>query len=117
MTMSSTQDDLTEIMRKMDEPVQAWYNEETQYSFDPEDIKPFKFDSSCGHYTQVAWAESGELGCGQVLYREGSWYNTIVVCNYAEGGNMEGAAMYEEGEPCSRCSLGYSCEDSLCVKN
>eukprot|EP00090_Calanus_glacialis_P014195 TRINITY_DN22915_c0_g1_i1.p1 TRINITY_DN22915_c0_g1~~TRINITY_DN22915_c0_g1_i1.p1 ORF type:complete len:248 (-),score=53.17 TRINITY_DN22915_c0_g1_i1:97-741(-) len=114
--MSSRSDDLESIMNKMDVPVQAWYDEVTTYAFDPLDIKPFKFDYNAGHYTAVVWATSEELGCGQVVYKEGDWYKNIVVCNYARGGNMVGSAMYEAGEPCSECPSGYSCQDSLCAK-
>jgi hypothetical protein len=114
--MSSRSNELESIMKKMDVPVQAWYDKVTTYAFDPLDIKPFKFDYNVGHYTSVVWAKSEELGCGQVVCKEGDWYKNIVVCNYARGGNMAGSAMYEAGEPCSECPSGYSCEDSLCAK-
>jgi len=113
---SSQGDDLESIMNKMDVPVQAWYDEVVNYEFDPADINPFKFDYNAGHYTAVVWAKTEEVGCGQVVYKEGAWYKNIVVCNYARGGNMVGSAMYQAGEPCSDCPSGYQCEDSLCVK-
>ena len=117
MSSSSRESDLDAIMLKMDKATLAWYNEVVTASFDPTSIKPFKFNYGAGHYTQVVWAESEELGCGQVMFKDGSWYNNIVVCNYAKGGNMGGAAMYEEGDPCSNCPSGYTCNDSLCAKN
>jgi len=113
---SSQKDNLESIMNKMDVPVQAWYDEVVTFSYDPTNINPFKFDYNAGHYTAVVWAETGEVGCGQVVYQEGDWYKNIVVCNYARGGNMVGSAMYREGEPCSDCSTGYQCQDSLCAK-
>jgi len=117
MSMTSRENDLAALMIKMDKPAVAWYDEVTKFSYDPTNIKPFKFDYNTGHYTQVVWAESEELGCGQVMYKDGSWFKNIVVCNYAKGGNMMGAAMYEEGEACTNCPSGYSCKDSLCAKD
>jgi len=114
--MSSQKDNLTTIMNKMDVPVQAWYDEVVTFAFDPLDVNPFKFNYDAGHYTAVVWAKSEELGCGQVVYKEGDWYKNIVVCNYARGGNMVGSAMYEDGEPCSNCPSGYQCDDALCAK-
>jgi len=112
--ISSVGNDLTTLMDKMEVPVQAWYDEVVTYAFDPVDINPFKFNYNAGHYTQVVWASSEELGCGQVLYKDGDWFKNIVVCNYAKGGNMVGKAMYEAGEPCSLCPSGSFCDDSLC---
>jgi len=116
MSGSSKESDLATIMGKMDKPTLAWYDEVSKYSFDPANIKPFTFGYDTGHYTQVVWAESEELGCGQVMYTDAPWYRNLVVCNYGPGGNMQGAAMYEVGEPCSACPDGYTCKDSLCAK-
>ena len=90
-----------------------------------------------GHYTQVVWAETEELGCGMVYYKEDSaeyQYQTIVVCNYAVAGNLEGNSwfmiyfnldmkltnldgeMYATGTACSACPAGYTCDDGLCSK-
>ena len=57
-------------------------------------ILVFRFSSGTRHYTQMAWADTEELGCGMVhhkLYKIGAeLYNTIIVCNYAKGGNLPG---------------------------
>merc|ERR1719369_1129517 len=116
MSGTTRKKDLATIMGKMDKPTLAWYNEVSEYSFDPANIKPFTFGYDTGHYTQVVWAESEELGCGQVMYTDDPWYRNLVVCNYGPGGNMQGAAMYEVGEPCSACPDGYTCKDGLCAK-
>ena len=76
----------------------------------------FRVSSKTGHYTQVAWANSEEIGCGMVYYKSGKWYKTLVFCNYATGGNWRGSTMYEVGRACSKCPEGYSCEDGLCVR-
>ena len=33
-----------------------------------------RFSSGAGHYTQLVWAESSEIGCGSVYYKVGSVY-------------------------------------------
>ena len=43
-----------------------------------------------GHYTQVVWADTEELGCGMVYYQGDSFFETLIVCNYAKGGNFLG---------------------------
>ena len=77
----------------------------------------FRFSSGTGHYTQIAWADSEELGCGMVYFKEQDWYKSIVVCNYATAGNFGGEAMYEVGLACSKCPAGYSCQDGLCAQS
>ena len=67
----------------------------------------------------MVWAETEELGCGMVYYKEESAeypYKTIVTCNYAKGGNIKDAEMYAAGTSCSSCPAGYTCDDGLCSK-
>lgn len=40
-----------------------------------------------GHFTQVVWKGSKEMGVGRATARSGNIY---VVANYAPGGNMQG---------------------------
>ena len=40
-----------------------------------------------GHFTQVVWKGSEEMGIGKAQSKEGSWY---VVANYRPPGNMMG---------------------------
>ena len=51
--------------------------------------------NGCGHYTQVVWAESSNLGCGYAQCTVNSpfdgfdtWDNWV--CNYDPPGNVEG---------------------------
>ena len=49
-----------------------------------------RFSYGAGHYTQVVWADTEELGCGMVYYQGDSFFETLIVCNYAKGGNFIG---------------------------
>ena len=62
--------------------VDAWYNEIKDYRF-----KRPGFSSQTGHFTQVVWKGSAELGCGAARSRRGGLY---VVCNYSPPGNYLG---------------------------
>jgi len=103
------------VMEEIDGGVDSWYNEVKDPGFNSGNIDPFVFSSGTGHYTQVVWADTEELGCGMVYYDDNGWFARLVVCNYAIGGNMIGGSMYELGDACSKCREGTSCEDGLCA--
>jgi pathogenesis-related protein 1 len=48
----------------------------------------------CGHYTQVVWRASTQLGCGVASCKNGSLTEDIWICNYAPAGNFVGRAPY-----------------------
>lgn len=54
----------------------------------------------CGHYTQIVWRGTQELGCGIANCSTGSPFGasfpnwTIVVCNYSPPGNYNGQRPY-----------------------
>ncbi|XP_043278108.1 uncharacterized protein [Venturia canescens] len=66
-----------------DEPVNEWYAEEVQHQYakEPTTLKT-------GHFTQVVWRDSTELGVGMARNRNGEVY---VVCNYNPAGNFLGS--------------------------
>ena len=120
-----------------DESTLAWYLEVESPGYNSNDIDPFKNPGAAGHYTQVVWAETEEIGCGFTYYnvmyylhlslrfwicfyqeKVGPFnaYKQLVVCNYAKNGNTLSKAMYLQGEACSQCPDGYTCEDALCAK-
>ncbi|XP_014471136.1 PREDICTED: uncharacterized protein LOC106742563 isoform X1 [Dinoponera quadriceps] len=68
-----------------EEPVNEWYAEETQHQYgkEPTTLKT-------GHFTQVIWRDSTELGVGMARNRNGEVY---VVCNYNPAGNFLGSFM------------------------
>jgi hypothetical protein len=48
----------------------------------------------CGHYTQVVWRASTQIGCGVSTCGSGFSMQTEVICNYAPAGNYVGINPY-----------------------
>lgn len=46
---------------------------------------------SCGHYTQVVWRNSLEVGCAKAICDD---FSQVWVCNYAPAGNVQGEKPY-----------------------
>ncbi|MEQ8751956.1 MAG: CAP family protein [Coleofasciculus sp. G1-WW12-02] len=69
--------------------VSRWYNEVSAYNYNNPG-----FSSQTGHFTQVVWKKSTQLGCGAargVKTISGTKYNAFyVVCHYAPAGNVTG---------------------------
>ncbi|XP_069092889.1 cysteine-rich venom protein-like [Pleurodeles waltl] len=65
-----------------------------------------------GHYTQVVWATSNQIGCAAGACEKGYY----LVCQYCPAGNYAGQIErpYEKGKTCSRCPK--DCENGLCTK-
>merc|ERR1711988_217619 len=76
--------------------ITSWWSEHSGYNYDTSACS-----NVCGHYTQMAWATSTQVGCGikTCSTAQGlSWSSaTIVVCNYSPGGNLIGKSPYETG--------------------
>merc|ERR1712020_452603 len=69
-----------------------------------------------GHYTQVVWAESHEVGCGYMTSVKGTNFESVLVCNYGPGGNFRGKPVYQKGMPGSKCEAGTKkTSDGLCA--
>ncbi|XP_014296097.1 uncharacterized protein LOC103580017 isoform X1 [Microplitis demolitor] len=79
-----------------DEPVNDWYAEESQHQYnrEPTTLKT-------GHFTQIVWRSSTELGVGMARNRNGEVY---VVCNYNPAGNFLGSFMENVLPPSERSS-------------
>ncbi|KAG2501458.1 hypothetical protein HYH03_001238 [Edaphochlamys debaryana] len=63
-----------------------WYNEICEYDFDKSG-----WQGGAGHYTQMVWADTTEVGCGYTLCADlvGLWNNVgMLVCNYNPPGNI-----------------------------
>lgn len=70
------------------EVVDSWGEEVDYYNYSNNTCQTGKV---CGHYTQVVWEDTKEVGCGKVSCdgREQIW-----VCNYAPPGNYVGKKPY-----------------------
>jgi len=70
------------------EAVNAWYDEKKDYTLANNTCKNNKV---CGHYTQLIWQDTSEVGCAKSS--SASW-TTIVVCQYNPPGNYIGEAPF-----------------------
>lgn len=71
--------------------VGAWVAEKANYDYASNTCAAGKV---CGHYTQVVWKKSVELGCGIASNCTNLKFPTVVVCNYGPGGNITGEKPY-----------------------
>ncbi|CAD5117955.1 DgyrCDS6696 [Dimorphilus gyrociliatus] len=100
--------------------VQYWFDEKYNFTFG----SPCTCSKVCGHYTQVVWSESYAIGCGfkECSPLKNSSNNDLyggstahfIVCNYGPPGNTQ-SCPYNQGNPCSGCGIGKTCETNLCV--
>ncbi|MBA2539933.1 MAG: Fis family transcriptional regulator [Deltaproteobacteria bacterium] len=63
----------------------AWASEKADYDYDSNSC-----NGVCGHYTQIVWRDSTDLGCA-VKECNGGY---IVSCEYGPGGNFNGQRPY-----------------------
>lgn len=64
-------------------PLKLWYDEWKIYNFQRPNVNPAN-----GHFTQMVWKESAQIGCGQAISK-GKNGGTYTVCNYDPPGNYE----------------------------
>ena len=84
------------------EVVEGWAAEEKCYTFgiymrgDKCDMNctDQQHSSGCGHYTQVVWRNTSQVGCGMATCGSGRNAGEVWVCNYKEAGNWVGEKVY-----------------------
>lgn len=94
--------------------VQAWFDEKSDYNYDSLTCAPGK---QCGHYTQVVWGTSKEVGCGLTKCSSvaGMSNANYLVCNYGPPGNWDKQKPFKKGAACSECNSGkFFCSKNLC---
>jgi pathogenesis-related protein 1 len=75
------------------EVVDSWGSEIQYYDSTTHTCNAPQGDS-CGHYTQVVWSTTTEVGCGFSTCVDGDFQNIISVCNYRAPGNVEGVTPF-----------------------
>ena len=73
--------------------VASWYEEIADYNFARPD-----FNEQTGHFTQVVWQSSKQLGCGMALCQG----NHFWVCRYSPAGNVSGQFGRNVPKPCGQ---------------
>lgn len=68
--------------------VDGWVSEKANYNYASNRCAPGKM---CGHYTQVVWKNSTEVGCAKAYCSNKS---QVWVCNFNPPGNYEGQRPY-----------------------
>ena len=68
--------------------VNAWGNEIEDYNYAKNTCAA---DKMCGHYTQIVWKDTKEVGCGKASCKAGG---EVWVCNYDPPGNYKGEKPY-----------------------
>jgi hypothetical protein len=90
-------------MAKPADVVEGWAGEEECYTFGPISVSGDDCDSACameqhsngcGHYTQVVWRGTTEVGCGMATCGSGRSAGEVWVCNYKAQGNIVGREPY-----------------------
>jgi len=61
--------------------ITAWYDEVKYYNYN----KP-GFSGSTGHFTQVVWKSTKQVGCAKKFCKSSGW--TIYICEYDAPGNI-----------------------------
>lgn len=74
-----------------DAQIQSWYDEIARYNF-----AAGRFTSGTGHFTQVVWRATTELGCGVATCGG----EDLLVCNYSPPGNFQGEFLENVPAPC-----------------
>lgn len=69
--------------------VDSWGGEKADYDYAAKRCKPGK---TCGHYTQVVWKSTTEVGCGRAVCADSK--EQIWVCRYRPAGNVVGQQPY-----------------------
>ena len=64
--------------------VSSWASEAADY-----DYASGQCNGVCGHYTQIVWRDSVEVGCALGTC-SGLRFSSTIVCNYGPGGNSGG---------------------------
>lgn len=72
--------------------IRGWAEEKVHYHYDTNSCDS---GETCGHYTQIIWRDSVEVGCGIATYTTGEYEGwTVVACRYNPPGNINNEKPY-----------------------
>lgn len=92
-----------------EEPVNGWFEENEIFPKKYVDNFIFEDDNGYGHYSQLIWGNTTEVGCAAVLFQDvDDWWAHQIYCNYFPSGNYEFRPVYQSGIPASKCPHGKS---------
>jgi pathogenesis-related protein 1 len=70
--------------------VESWASEKQWYDYEADECRAPEGES-CGHYTQIVWADTTEVGCGMSVCED---KGQIWTCDYYPAGNIVGQRPY-----------------------
>ena len=71
------------------EGVSLWTAEKSSYNGETHTCTAVS-PNSCGHYTQMVWQNSREVGCGTAPPGAGGFHFSVLLCRYSPPGNGQG---------------------------
>lgn len=72
----------------------GWYAEKAKMPRNARTMTVDLFNKGVGHYTQMVWKGSTQIGAGMSQYQQGGFTMTVVVCCYNPPGNVINQAIY-----------------------
>jgi hypothetical protein len=66
--------------------VEMWAGEKSLFTYS----KPFKYSANAGHYTQLVWRGSVEIGCASSTCNR----SVVISCRYKPAGNVVGGQIF-----------------------
>jgi pathogenesis-related protein 1 len=75
--------------------IHGWVNEEQNYHGQPIEGTLGAPDATYGHYTQMVWNSTTEIGCGYATNDQSTYF----VCRYSPAGNIFGQTAYGQVAP------------------
>ncbi|NWX64767.1 PI16 inhibitor, partial [Promerops cafer] len=95
--------------------IEEWNGERKFYNLTTSECVPRQM---CDNYTQVVWAETTRIGCGDSSCEKINGTETenaqLLVCSYYPPSNTKDKKPYMEGPSCKICPMGTVCVKSLC---
>ncbi|XP_057679030.1 serotriflin-like [Corythoichthys intestinalis] len=88
--------------------IQSWYDEVKDWRYGVGSVN----GRVVGHFTQIVWYSSNQLGCA-MAYCPNSRYKYFYVCHYCPPGNYQLTRPYKSGPTCGDCP--NACENKLCT--